>query len=507
MARKPREESIYRISVHTIGAYRYASTHPFTLDEKGNRKYRVQHWGTVTPENKFIPGKAYREATPELRSRLIFPPGWDLSETLKMARTPVSRSFSLSLEGEDKYFGALSRMEQSATQLGLVEDLYKALGGDGAWVDDLLTLACFPLLAGTSYDRFLPWRALSKTSSRGLQSDQEIDRCVCRVTQAQLDRFMELRRRRSHRPDYCAVDSVLRASPGGFVSDQKWGQKTERIHLQLQFDAAVYCIHGHLPLYYRSFPCAVSDSRGIGILRAELAKAGFPAPAVVTDRGYDKLRNLDRYIAEKLPMVMCVDSKQAFVAERIRALEFRGSRPLQMDADSRNARYFRQYPLNEGPYEGCRLNLFFNPARRAAELAQIDAEMTAQRSALEEILQYGLQLDDKRSARRSYYLYDLEFDVSGRGVKSFVPSERTIATLRTSAGFYANVTSALDIGPLKAADLYSLKYDQEKFFRKYRSLVNLPRSAVTSAEVRPGVTLLLFLMLILDAHRHQISKL
>ena len=40
MSRPTREESIYQISIHRNGGYMYASTHPYTTDEKtGKRKY------------------------------------------------------------------------------------------------------------------------------------------------------------------------------------------------------------------------------------------------------------------------------------------------------------------------------------------------------------------------------------------------------------------------------------------------------------------------------------
>ena len=53
----------------------YASTHPYTLTDDGKRKYRLQHWGTLTPELKFIPGKQYLYASMEERNKLIFSVG------------------------------------------------------------------------------------------------------------------------------------------------------------------------------------------------------------------------------------------------------------------------------------------------------------------------------------------------------------------------------------------------------------------------------------------------
>ena len=85
MPRKPDPEAQYRISVHIDKGYRYASTQPAQVDpETGRRTYRRIHWGTVDENNRFIPGKAYIFASLEERSKLIFPEGWDLSETEKI---------------------------------------------------------------------------------------------------------------------------------------------------------------------------------------------------------------------------------------------------------------------------------------------------------------------------------------------------------------------------------------------------------------------------------------
>ena len=505
MARRSHEDSIYRVSIHRIGSYCYAATHPFTLDSSGRRRYRIRHWGTLE-NNRFIPGKAYHQASGEERSRLIFPPDWDLSALRHVSVLQQgARSVPYVPADAGKSYGAVWLLERIVDKLGIREDLEKALGHDSPRADALLTLAYFPLLTGTGYGRFFPWSELNKLPSAALQDEKQIDACLCAVTPDQFQRFMDLRRMRSRHSDFCAVDSLSRMSPGGFATDRKWGQKAERIHLQSQFDAAVYCAHGHLPVYYRPFPCAVSDSRGIGILRQELARAGFPGPSIVTDRGYDHLHSLDRYISDGVPMVMCVDAKQDFVAERIRDLDFSSGRPIRMEQDTHHARYFRQYPL-EGEWDGCRLNLFFNPARRSAELAQIDTELSAQRSALEELMQYGLQVDDKRSARRSYYLFRLEFDAAGRNILGFDPDEKALAQLRTGAGFYANVTSGLDVDALSAADLFSLKYDQEKFFRRFRPLMDLPRQVARAEQARQGIVLIQFLMLILDTRMRQVLQ-
>ena len=54
MSRPTKEESIYKVSIHKNGGYMYAATHPYTVDENGNRKYVYCHWGVVDEKKKFI---------------------------------------------------------------------------------------------------------------------------------------------------------------------------------------------------------------------------------------------------------------------------------------------------------------------------------------------------------------------------------------------------------------------------------------------------------------------
>lgn len=79
MARKSRPESIYTIRIHKNGNYVYACTHTFRMSEYGKRIYKITHWGRLTPELTFIPGKHYLCTPVSEREKLIFPEGWDLS--------------------------------------------------------------------------------------------------------------------------------------------------------------------------------------------------------------------------------------------------------------------------------------------------------------------------------------------------------------------------------------------------------------------------------------------
>ena len=49
----------------------YAATHPYTVDENGNRKFVYYHWGVADENKKFIPGKRYVFASLEERESIL----------------------------------------------------------------------------------------------------------------------------------------------------------------------------------------------------------------------------------------------------------------------------------------------------------------------------------------------------------------------------------------------------------------------------------------------------
>lgn len=75
-----KEETPYKIIVHTNGAYRYASTKVTSIGEDGKKKIRHKHWGTLDENNRFHPNVTFFTASKEEREKLIFPDGWDLTE-------------------------------------------------------------------------------------------------------------------------------------------------------------------------------------------------------------------------------------------------------------------------------------------------------------------------------------------------------------------------------------------------------------------------------------------
>ena len=500
MARTTNPDSVYRVSIHKNGGHTYAATHPYTVDGNGKRKYSVVHWGTVTDDLRFVPGKRFLQAPEEVRRSLIFPEAWDLSAIEGGARANAAHALPFNEGDAGKAFGDIWLLERIGERFALRADLAEAFGPTAA--DDLLTLAYFPFLTGMSFQRFGRWQANSKApSDRPLEA--LVSESLAAVSRASLHRFMELRRGRFASDNLCAVDSVFKHSFGSLVSDRRWGQKTERIHFNSTVEAVAYSLDCHVPVVCSSFPEAVSDARGLGIFRSELEKAGLKGITVVTDRGYDSLQGLEPYYGQG-PLVMCVDVKQAAVMERIEAFGRFRSHPAGMRYHAASRRWYRQYLLDG---QGLRLNLFFNPERRAAELAQIESGIASQLEALQEITEYGVTISDRRKLRQDFFFFKTEYDRDNQKVVSFSPDKSRITESRAAAGFYANVTSGLDIDPLEAVSIYSLKYDQEKFLRQFLSLMEFPANIAVTHSLRMGVLVLQYIGLLLNTWlRHSIGQ-
>jgi hypothetical protein len=96
--------------------------------------------------------------------------------------------------------------------------------------------------------------------------------------------------------------------------------------LEQTTEVVVYTLSGHMPVYYRTFPGNMPDSRSLETILADLEHSGFRKLIFVTDRGHDTLRNLEKYILCGQPLVMCAKTGQRDVVKAIRGLGKLGAR-------------------------------------------------------------------------------------------------------------------------------------------------------------------------------------
>ena len=321
MARPVNPNSQYTVKPHTTHGHTYASTQPWTVDpETGRKIYRHVHWGAVM-DGIFIPGARYVHATPEERARLIFPKEWDLSAAEAMSgRRGPGRPASTDVDSS-RLYGDIWLLERVADRLGVRADLMAVFGENREVVDEILTLAYFPYLTRWNYSRVARWQGVERAPSDRALTPKEITLLTQSITERHRMELLRMRLARLGRDEVCAVDSTTRSAYGGFLADiRRWGKNKEKLPLEQTTEALVYTLDGHLPVYYRTFPGNIPDSRSLRDILDDLSDAGMPRTVLVTDRGYDCLRNLETYIARSQPMIMCMRTSQALVAERIEAV-------------------------------------------------------------------------------------------------------------------------------------------------------------------------------------------
>ncbi|MDO5532012.1 hypothetical protein [Sutterella sp.] len=196
MSRPIDPEAPYRMRIHRMGKYVYASTQPGQTDPKtGKRTHAYAHWGRLDPEtNRFIPNEAFRRLSEEERGKFIFPGDWDLSE-LDAIGTPESDPVPMRLAG-DSWF-----LEQISHRIGLTDDLLAALDGDAALVNQILTLAIFPMLTGFLFPRLARWQRIARMPADIELTPERIERAIDAVTPGRGEAFLRLRRLRPDAAD------------------------------------------------------------------------------------------------------------------------------------------------------------------------------------------------------------------------------------------------------------------------------------------------------------------
>lgn len=216
-------------------------------------------------------------------------------------------------------------------------------------------------------------------------------------------------------------------------------------------------------MYYRTFPGNIPDSRSLQTILVDLRQAGFEDIILVTDRGYESLRNLENYIAKGQAMIMCTKVQQKHVMKKIIAFGEFNSRPEDMEVDRNTRLYYKQYDI-EHNVEGngsstkksglLRLNIYFDSMRRSEELVNLEIEMMTQREALGEMIAEKAVLDDDTTQKRAYSYYKISYDPATRVIQSYTENEKKITKAKCVSGFFAIMTHKLNLSSTEALRTY-----------------------------------------------------
>ena len=516
MARPLDPAAPYRVSIHCINGYRYASTQPAYQDpETGKTKHKRIHWGTVDDSNKFIPGAKYIFAPIEERGKLVFPDDWDLSELEKLSGGRKPGRPVIESQDENRLYGDIWLMEQIVEITGLREDLIKVFDGNKELVNAILTLSYFPMSGRGTYDHLEAWMRITKTPYEGDLSSPSITILTQSITEQNRMDLFRCRAKRLGNNELCAVDSTSRTAWGSSLPDIHYGKSKDKLPLPQTMEVVVYTLNNHMPVYYRTLPGNTPDSRSLAIILADLKYAGFKDVVMITDRGYESIRNLEMYIDKGQPMIMGTKTGQTHVRNKIDKFGVFEHHPAEMELDATERIYFKQYELEyqiEGKRDNIkqadrlRLNLYFDPVRRSRELIDLDIVLKDQKKALEEILRDRIPLDDDATIKRIYRFYDLDYDEETRILKSFTLNTVKVNRAKRESGFFANTTHGVDFDAMTAQNHYKLRDEQEKYFAMMKGVMGADRQRNWSELGKEGRLLILFVSQVIGCYIQHVRK-
>jgi hypothetical protein len=492
-----------------MNGYKYASTQPPYIDSgTGKKKYRYIHWGTVNEDLVFIPGSAFYLASPEERSRLIFPEDWDMNKAEKLAGLRKPGRPVYDADCQNRLYGDIWLLEQVAIKTGIRQDLEAVFDGNREIVDDILTLAMFPYFTKFNYSRVARWQQVAASPSSRYLTPTEITRLTQSITEQNRMDLLRLRAARLGKDELCAVDSTCRSAYGKGLADIRWGKNKDRLPLAQTTEVVVYTLSNHMPVYYRTFPGNIPDSRSLEIILTDLEHAGFKDLILITDRGYDTLRNLEKYILRGQSTVTCAKTSQKEVAKAIRELGEFGARPEGMAVDPDAKIYYKQYDIDyvvesigqsTKASDRLKLNLYFDPVRRGLELLEVDIALTIQETTLGELLESRGVLDEDSAIKRDYCYHKVTYDPATRVITSFERDEKKVAKARSFSGFFSIITHGLDFDAMKTFRTYHLRDEQEKFFQQMKDQMVADRQRNWSEEGKTGRLFILFVSLVLSS--------
>ena len=406
-------------------------------------------------------------------------------------------------------YGDIWLLEQVAVQTDLKDDLITVFDGNKEIVDAILSIAMYQVANGGSCNRIVHWQRIEKLPCSRPHVAPFITKLTQSITEENRMNLFRLRAERVEDGDLCAVDSTSRSAYGHFLADIRWGKNKEHLPLEQTNEVVVYGFKTHMPIYYRTFPGNIPDSRTIETILTDLRHAGFPKIVLITDRGYESLRNLEKYILDGQALIMWIRVRQSMVLGRIREFGNFSHAPEGMEIDEESRLYYKQYDLDyKGDVrKGCtkssdrlKLNLYFDPVKRSGQLMQLDIDIKRQRDTLTKLKAESYSMDDDATLKRCYGCFDIKLNKESRVIEDFVLNDKKVWETKLSSGFYANVTHAIDYTAMKASQAYALRDEQEKYFEQEKGPIGANRQRCWSEDGKNGRLFIYFVAMTLASH-------
>lgn len=374
-------------------------------------------------------------------------------------------------EDLDRQWGCSWLLGQVAGRIGLRSDLNKVFAGNEEMTNQVLSLAAYPFLGTMSYNRMARWQREVKPFTETELTRKKITLLTQKITEQNRMDLFRLRAKHLGKGELGAVDSTSISTYGRHLVDIRWGHNKEGLPLRQTLEVVVYSLTSHMPVFYMDLPGNEPGSRTIGTILMELEHAGFKNLVLITDRGYESMKNLEEYILKDQPMIMCVSTHHKDVLDRIKAMEWSGPKPIGMTATRDETIYYRQYDLSlrvkgngsaTKEAKHYKLNLYYDPAIRAREEHELDVAVDIQKDTVAKLIETKTRFTgDTRKAVEAENGY-LTITWSKRGtIKSFIENVDKIANKRLTMGFHAIKTVfQKDLDALEARRRYGLRDDK-----------------------------------------------
>lgn len=506
--RPSKKETPYRIIVHTNGGRRYASTKVAVVGSDGKKQYRHKHWGSLDDENRFHPNTTYFNTSPTERARLIFPEGWILDEATGRGEDRRGR-VEYSKDDVDRQYGPTWLLDRVAERTGVREDLLKVFDGNTEKVAQILTLAYFPFIDNLSYSQLSRWQREVKAPAETGMTPKAVTLLTQSITEQNRMDMFRMRASRVDRNELCAVDSTSISCYGFNLVDIRWGRNKEHLPLRQTVEVVVYSITSHMPIFYLELPGNMPDSRTVELIMKELEHAGFHNLILITDRGYESLKNLELYISKKQKVIASVRTGQGDVLKKIKAIDLSSGVPEGMSYDPKSELFYSRYDCeysvkgngkNVIEADRLRINLYFSVEGRAHAITAMQNDIAEQTRVAEGLVVSGDPVTDEKALSGQLSMLTLTFDDKKHVLRKYgVDRGKRDARLRT-AGFFASKTIGLDLTPLEAMDNYGMRDEQEKCFQLQKGPLGQDRLRCWSESAKHGRMFICFIGLILASY-------
>ena len=500
MARPRRGDGKTHLHLHTDKGYRYAVSRDPVAGTDGKRSYTMVVWGTLDGHLRFNPNSRYLYAKDQW-DRFVFPSDWDLSETERLRNALKPGRPSHEGDGESRLYGSVWFLTKVAERIGLSSDLMKVFGGDRAMVDDVLTLAFYPVLSRRCLDSLHVWQRIERMPTHArLLYPEDVTALSEKITEEQRMQLFRLRMARIGKDEILAVDSTSKSTYGSVLADIRWGRNKERLPLPQTNEVVAYGLGSHFPVYEKQLPGNIPDGRTVREIYTELRHAGFGRFTLLTDRGYATESVLDLLLGYGNPFVMGAKVGVRRILDLIGRVE---SGELPMVVDERSGCYCVQVParhfVRDGKGEpkeisGLKVNLYLDDVMRASQKRDLAVVLQRQETELERMASEKETVEDAARLRSEFPLFMIVLDGDGC-VASFHRDDRKIASRVRTCGYFASCSYKVDGDAKRMYALYKMRDEQEKYFAEMKGLADSGRNRAWNELSHCGRAFLTFVAL------------